>query len=557
MAAFYTDYDNFQAQSSQYINGALQQKLNNVGKLRTKGVEVEAQAMPVEWLRLDASAAYTDAEVISFPNAACYPGQAQTGVGCAPSTNPVGLGNVQDRSNTQLPNSPKFKVNLGGTVTRDLSSDLKGVFTVNYQYQSKVNFDLLGNPLAEQKAYGLLNASASIERGDVKATLFVNNLLNEHFVSGIGDGFGSYGVHLVDPGAVARQRPLLRSQGRHQVLGSPPRTDLCNEERARLLPLFIRFTPGDLYAQRPLPPPLRPCGRRIGLPGRPRRAGGARRLGQRRPADPRAQGARRLRPARSDHAGQPRPRGLGPAGPEAAPRLQRLAPDLTLMPGGPAVDKDSPAVILVPGGGFQFLAMDNEGYDVAKRLAPLGVRVFILKYRTIPLPDSFDGFKAALAATFQRGEGGEERTRRGAPYAIADAQAAIRAVRDHAREWRVDPQRVGVLGFSAGAMTVLGALQANTPDARPDFAGMIYGPTQSSAVPPNAPPLFAALAADDRFFRSQDFSLIQNWRASGASVELHLYSAGGHGFASQPHGTTSDAWFDQYALWLKAMKLTP
>ena len=49
----------------------------------------------------------------------------------------------------------------------------------------------------------------------------------------------------------------------------------------------------------------------------------------------------------------------------------------------------------------------------------------------------------------------------------------------------------------------------------------------------------------------------KNWRASGASVEFHLYSAGGHGFASQPHGTTSDAWFDQYALWLKAMKLTP
>ena len=197
VAAFYTDYDNFQAQSSQYINGALQQKLNNVGKLRTKGLEVEAQAMPVEWLRLDASAAYTDAKVISFPNAACYPGQAQTGTGCAPSTNPVGLGNVQDRSNTQLPNSPKFKVNLGGTVTRELASDLTGVFTVNYQYQSKVNFDLLGNPLAEQKAYGVLNASASVARGDVKATLFVNNLLNEHFVTGIGDGFGSYGVHFV------------------------------------------------------------------------------------------------------------------------------------------------------------------------------------------------------------------------------------------------------------------------------------------------------------------------------------------------------------------------
>jgi iron complex outermembrane recepter protein len=197
LAGFYTDYDNFQAQSSQYINGALQQKLNNVGKLRTKGFEVEAQAKPVDWLRLDASLAYTDAQVLSFPNAACYPGQAQTGTGCAPSTNPTGLGNVQDRSNTQLPNSPKLKFNLGATVEHDLGGDLKGVFGLTYQHQSKVNFDLLGNPLAQQKAYGVMNASAAIEKGDVKATLFVNNLFNEHFVTGIGDGFGSYGVHFV------------------------------------------------------------------------------------------------------------------------------------------------------------------------------------------------------------------------------------------------------------------------------------------------------------------------------------------------------------------------
>lgn len=231
-------------------------------------------------------------------------------------------------------------------------------------------------------------------------------------------------------------------------------------------------------------------------------------------------------------------------------------PSLTPMPASLSGDKDGPAVILIPGGGFQFLAVDNEGYDVAKRLAPLGVRVFILKYRTQPLPDSFEGFKDAISGTFQRGEGADARARQ-APYAIADAESAIRMVRARASEWHVDPKRIGVLGFSAGAMTVLGVLQANLSDARPDFAGMIYGPTQSANVPPHAPPLFAALAADDRFFQSQDLSLIHNWRLSGASVELHLYSAGGHGFASQPHGVTSDAWFDQYALWLKAMKFTP
>ena len=231
-------------------------------------------------------------------------------------------------------------------------------------------------------------------------------------------------------------------------------------------------------------------------------------------------------------------------------------PTLTPMPASMGGKAPAPAVILIPGGGFQFLAIDNEGYNVAKRLAPLGVRVFVLKYRTLPISGGYEGFKAAITGTFVRGEGADERTRQ-MPLAVADAQAAIRMVRTKAAAWHVDPAKVGILGFSAGAMTVLGALQANAPDARPDFAGMIYGPTQASSAPAKAPPLFAAIAADDRFFIQQDFSLIQNWRASGASVEFHLYSGGGHGFASQHRGMTSDAWFGQYALWLKDKALSP
>jgi acetyl esterase/lipase len=240
---------------------------------------------------------------------------------------------------------------------------------------------------------------------------------------------------------------------------------------------------------------------------------------------------------------------------------QRLVYDVshpTLTPVAASLPGTEPraAVILIPGGGFQFLAMDNEGYDVAKRLAPLGVRVFILKYRTQPIAGGFAGFKAALAGSFQRGEGNADRARV-IPLAVADAQAAIRMVRTRAAEWHVDPAHVGILGFSAGAMTVLGTLQANAADARPDFAGMIYGPTQSTNVPPQPQPLFAAIAADDRFFKNQDLSLIHAWRQAGGSVEFHLFSTGGHGFASQHTGTTSDLWFDEYAAWLRASKLAP
>lgn len=228
-------------------------------------------------------------------------------------------------------------------------------------------------------------------------------------------------------------------------------------------------------------------------------------------------------------------------------------PQLLPWPSNLPKTRTAPAVLLVPGGGFQYLAMDNEGFDVARRLDRQGVRVFIVKYRTAPVADSFAGFKAAITATFMRGE---KVPLNMLPLAVADTQAAIRMVRGRAAEWHVDPARIGILGFSAGALTVLAATQANAPDARPDFVGMVYGPTAGTDVPPHAPPLFSAIAADDRFFKGQDLSLIHAWRQAGSPVELHLYSAGGHGFASQQRGTTSDAWFDQFALWLKDMRLT-
>lgn len=231
-------------------------------------------------------------------------------------------------------------------------------------------------------------------------------------------------------------------------------------------------------------------------------------------------------------------------------------PQLIALPGSLPADATAPAVLLVPGGGFQFLAMDNEGFDVAKRLDKQGVRVFIVKYRTLPVADSFAGFHDAVTQSFVNGL---RPSMSDQPYAVADVQAAIRMVRANAAQWHVDPAKIGILGFSAGAMTVYATLRENAADARADFAGMIYGPTAgtSADVPPHAPPLFAAIAADDRFFKAQDLSLIHAWRSSGSSVELHLYSGGGHGFASHPNGTTSDAWFDQFALWLKDTGVLP
>lgn len=190
LTGFYTNYNNFQAQSATLLGNppVFSSVLNNVGKLRTKGVEVELSAKPTEWLQLDSSAAYTDAVMNSFPIATNYLGQLGTDAACVVVAG-SGLCSVQNRSGGRLPNSPKFKFAVGATANFPISDSTKGLFIVNYQHQSAVNFDLLGNPLVVQKAYGVLNSSIGAEVGRFKITAFVNNIFNTHYAASVTDAF--------------------------------------------------------------------------------------------------------------------------------------------------------------------------------------------------------------------------------------------------------------------------------------------------------------------------------------------------------------------------------
>jgi len=193
---FYTNYNDFQAQSAVLVAGAPTFLLNNVGKLRTKGVEVEFQAKASDWLRIDAGATYADAAMTSFPLAQGYDGQPGTDPRCvrvfASGAN-AGLCQTHDRSGAAPPNAPKFKWNLGATSEFDLGGDATGIFILSYQHQSKVNFDLKGNPLLNQAGYGVMNASLGAEIGQFKVTAFVNNLFDKHYASSLADNFGVAG----------------------------------------------------------------------------------------------------------------------------------------------------------------------------------------------------------------------------------------------------------------------------------------------------------------------------------------------------------------------------
>jgi acetyl esterase/lipase len=211
------------------------------------------------------------------------------------------------------------------------------------------------------------------------------------------------------------------------------------------------------------------------------------------------------------------------------------------------------AVIVAPGGGFRTLSMENEGWDVARALADKGVAAFVLKYRLNQTPPDMPSFERSMTEMFS----GAARAPRPSPQTamanlasqLADSRAAFALVRQHAAEWRVDPDRVGMIGFSAGAMLTLTTTMAGD-DAKPAFIGLIYGSLSPVTVPADAPPMFVALAADDPLFGNSGMGLIDSWRAAKRPVEFHLYERGGHGFGMYQKTTTSTGWFDAYVRWI-------
>ena len=218
------------------------------------------------------------------------------------------------------------------------------------------------------------------------------------------------------------------------------------------------------------------------------------------------------------------------------------------------------AVVVAPGGGFRTLSMENEGSQVAQALAAKGVAAFVLKYRLVQTPADMPGFENSMRQMFSGTAARPPRP--STPEAMAasiapqleDARAAFALIRRRAAEWHVDPNRIGMVGFSAGAMLTLTTALAGQ-DAKPAFIGDIYGPVASMTVPADAPPLFVAVAADHPFFGGGEAGIVKSWLAAKRPAELHLFEQGGHGFGMYPKETTSTGWFDEFVRWLDMHKM--
>lgn len=234
-------------------------------------------------------------------------------------------------------------------------------------------------------------------------------------------------------------------------------------------------------------------------------------------------------------------------------RIVRNVMSPTITPFLPkAEEATGAAVVIAPGGAFMMLSIDSEGYDVARWLAARGVAAFVLKYRLRPTPaDPAEFQNFMMKAWSQAPRGGLDLHQ----PAAEDAVQAVRLVRGRATEWGVDPKRIGLLGFSAGAAAAVSASLTPDSDARPDFLASIYGPMTGVSVPTDAPPLFLAMAADDPLFGDSPYELAKSWKSAGRSYEFHLYEQGGHGFGMETKGKTSDLWPEQFLKWMRTRGL--
>ncbi|WDF77202.1 alpha/beta hydrolase [Mucilaginibacter sp. KACC 22773] len=227
------------------------------------------------------------------------------------------------------------------------------------------------------------------------------------------------------------------------------------------------------------------------------------------------------------------------------------------------------AVIVAPGGAFHFLMMENEGYQMARWLSKLGIKAFVLKYRVqhTPADDTeWRKFSATLFSELPRVSQGEIYPPMSHPgaeearlWGEEDARQAVRYIRTHAKNFSIDPGKIGIVGFSAGSGIAVNAGTRFDLTSRPDFIGAIYaGYRIVSPVPQNVPPLFIAIADDDKSVAPiSSARLFEDWHKLGRPVELHIFSNGAHGFGTKQQNKLTDQWLGLFKNWMNMEGFLP
>jgi len=223
-------------------------------------------------------------------------------------------------------------------------------------------------------------------------------------------------------------------------------------------------------------------------------------------------------------------------------------PTLTFYP-APADKATGATVMVIPGGGYRYVCIDKEGIEPAQWLNSIGLHAVVLKYRSID--PKIDRTTKSIITYFD------------------DPSRAMRVLRSQASEWGINPAKVGVMGFSAGAVMSLHLLaqaDAGEPTSsdpvarfsnRPDFVIFIYGappPGKAKPAPKNSPPVLIVHASDDPKAKVAGAKRVQQWLTeSGVPVETRIYKSGGHGFGMTPKEGDVREWTNHCAQWLRSI----
>ena len=248
-----------------------------------------------------------------------------------------------------------------------------------------------------------------------------------------------------------------------------------------------------------------------------------------------------------------------------------VVPTLTVFL--PAPEKATGAAMVVaPGGAYINLAIDNEGYDVAKWLSDHGIAAFVLKYRTRPMGDTQEEIGKKMMSVMSQLFGpnanpetpmlsrfGESEECKAVHYGWQDGLQAMRVVRENAGKYGIDPDRIGIMGFSAGSVVAMNVGMWHDAQTRPALVAPIYmGWVDPVEVPADAAPLYLVSPQHDLFTPEMTFGMYNAWTKANVEAELHYHAGVQHGFGMRDMpGKTVNGWIQGLYAFMEQVGFVP
>ena len=211
-------------------------------------------------------------------------------------------------------------------------------------------------------------------------------------------------------------------------------------------------------------------------------------------------------------------------------------------------------MIICPGGGLFFSAYEKEGTLLAEKLSDNGINAIVLKYTLYPIDGNAQKW---LNENWGSQDDIIKKAKKTLPFSVNDALNAIENIRQNSKKYKVDPNKIGLMGFSAGGAVTMEASYKATEKNQPNFIAPIYPwmlIVEDQKVPDNKPPAFISCANNDILeLAPLSVKIYQDWILADAKAELHMYDMGGHGFGMTMQNSPVDNWSNLLVDWILSL----